>query len=620
MLVPFLLVACRIDQEIKPEGTDPGTVFDSGTGFESPPDTATDTVTTDSATAVSEPCLDRVFPGYAIPPLADCTGTAAIPDWSLVTTLSLLPGATSGTPVFANLTDDNGDGVVDEDDVPDVVVDPYLSGVYVYSGDDGRLLWSAAGGAGIESTTPAIGDLDGDGFPEVIIAGLTQTVALHGADGSVYWTGPASADVKAACGATGVGDLDGDGAPEVYFGRMILNGQTGSLRGQGVDGFGSGVGGQTPMSVAADLDLDGQLELVVGDAVYDADGNTRWLLGPDDGYPAVGNFDADPEGEVVIGNAAGLTLQDTDGTQLWTVSLSGAQAGPPVIADIDGDGDPEVLVGVIDGVYAVDGDSTVLWRFTGESGFMFDGPSAYDLDGDGAWEVLLNSAEHLRILDGRTGTTRAEQVHPYGYTCGGYASVADVDGDGDVEIGYAYRADGGYGGVVVVDDTAGFVGGAPIWNAHDYSITNVSALGVLPAVPDPNWATYNNFRAGPPAAPATNLRPALVDVCVAECDRGRIVAWVQLGNDGPTRVEEDVRVDLYGVTDAGDVLLGSALFVGGVDPEWMTESQSIDVAAIPTPLYDLIAVVDGGQGRSAGVYAECDEDDNEDRFGGLICP
>ncbi len=619
MLLPLLLVACQIEQEIKPDGDDPDGGFDTGSTVDTEVDTDDDSTSVETGTT-GEACPDQVFPGYAIPLLPECDGTGATPAWSLSTTLSLLPGATSGTPVFANLTDDDGDGVVGEGDIPDVVVDPYLEGVYVYSGDDGRLLWSVAGGAGLESTTPAIGDLDGDGFPEVIIAGLTQTVALHGADGSVYWVGPADASIKAACGATGAGDLDGDGLPEVYFGRMILDGQTGALRGSGTAGFGTGVGGQTPMSVAADLDLDGRLELVVGNAVYDADGDTLWALGPDDGYPAVGNFDGDPEGEVVIGNTLGLTLQDTDGTRLWRTDLGGLQAGPPAIADIDGDGDPEILVGVIDGVYAVDGDGTVLWRFTGEAGFMFDGPSAYDLDGDGAWEVLVNSAEHLRILDGRTGATLAEQVHPYGYTCGGYASAADVDGDGDVEIGYAYRADGGYGGVVVVDDGDGFVAGPPIWNAHDYSITNVSTFGVLPATADPNWRTYNNFRAGPPPPPGANLRPVLVDVCVDGCAEGELVAWVQLGNDGPVAVEGDIQVDLYGVTDAGDVLLGSALFLGGVDPGWMSPSESIEVRGAPTPLYDLIAVVDGGDGRSPGVYAECDEADNEDGFGGVVCP
>lgn len=82
------------------------------------------------------------------------------------------------TPVVVQLNDDNGDGVIDNKDVADVVVVTFKPGSYslgvvrALSGISGNELWDYSEGAIIAdaSYSPAAADFDGDGIVEVVVA------------------------------------------------------------------------------------------------------------------------------------------------------------------------------------------------------------------------------------------------------------------------------------------------------------------------------------------------------------------------------------------------------------------------------------------------------------------
>lgn len=76
--------------------------------------------------------------------------------------------------------------------------------------------------------------------------------------------------------APAIGDMDGDGAPKVVVGRVILNGTDGTLRGKGKFGVGRGVYGCA--SFPAGIDGDGVQEVIVGNAVYRPDGTEMWSI------------------------------------------------------------------------------------------------------------------------------------------------------------------------------------------------------------------------------------------------------------------------------------------------------------------------------------------------------
>src|SRR5678815_4385108 len=94
-------------------------------------------------------------------------------------------------PIVTSLTDDNGDGTIDENDVPDIVFIAYdvtwwTAEVRAISGDDGHELW-AWGDVDLQITGgAAAGDLNGDGQVE-IVAMLMDGVAVLDHTGQLEW-------------------------------------------------------------------------------------------------------------------------------------------------------------------------------------------------------------------------------------------------------------------------------------------------------------------------------------------------------------------------------------------------------------------------------------------------
>jgi len=84
-------------------------------------------------------------------------------------------------------------------------------------------------------------------------------------------------------------------------------------------------------------------------------------------------------------------------------------------------------------------------------------------------------------------------------------------------------------------------------------------------------------------------------------------------------IEDDVNVEIWGVTDAGEVLLATKTYIADLPPGEMSASIETYIASVPSPLYDLKLKVDGGNTDELGVVAECVTSDNEVEWGALVC-
>lgn len=556
------------------------------------------------------------------------------------------------TPLVVNLTDDNGDGVVDDRDVPDVVFIsfdttgpagmPYQHTlnaglVRALSGDNGRELWTATGVARqvAPASNLAAADLDGDGRVEIVAERWSGGVIALRSDGSVFWDCSSAAchPVQSLWGGLTIGNLDG-GDPEVMRGGCVLEGRTGAVRFCGTSGQGSnGVGG---ISVVADLERDGTSEVITGRTAYRANGSIAWdFPARTDGFIAVGQFDADQAPEFAMVGGSNLYILDSDGSEIRHVAIRGGGfGGPPTIANFDGDPAPEI--GVVGRtrytVYELDG--SVLWsNEIQELSSSRTGSSVFDFDGDGTAEVVYNDENTLYVFS-YVGTASAAVVWSTPnstLTAHEYPVIADVDRDGNAEI-IVGGNDFGRGplqrGLRAFGDVRdNWVPTRTIWNQHSYHITNIDLNGRVPFPEMPSWLGTNTYRTNVQgtgsssalAAPDLFVTMAAAQKhCPSSIDLG---AWVE--NRGAIQVGPGVTVGFYdGAPSAANPAFATAQTSRALAPG---EAELVMVRwplPPPSPRIVTLVVDDDGTGRGLGAQNECDEAamSNETTLMSLGCP
>jgi len=514
------------------------------------------------------------------------------------------------TPIVVNLTDDNGDGRIDENDVPDIVFTTFdvfaRPGTYdllregvvrAVSGDGGELLWTAndpgltvqaAGGL-------AAADLDGDGTVEIVGArfdfsddGVGGLVALHH-DGTPFWTSDgALSSSDTWWGAPAIADLDGDGTPEVVFGATVYDGATGALEWQGAGSTGNNIADGEgvligPISVVADVHPSPGQEVVTGRTLYAANGDVLHdPVGLDDGFVAVADFDGDEAAEIVVVSQGTVRVQAPNGDRLWgpvTVprlgdpDASGGRLGPPTVADFDGNGVPDIGVAgrsqyvtlAVDlDTPDVSFDDARLWQVaTEDASSNITGSSVFDFDADGRVEVVYNDEQYLRVFDGVDGEVLFE-VENTSFTAVEYPVIADVDNDGNAEIVVVANnfedwlfTPGPFAGVKVYGDAGdNWVNTRRIWNQHAYHITNVEEDGGVPSAEAASWLAHNTYRLNLQGEGEELLAPDLfADEVVTLADGCDVAVGVWVANTGaiPVRSGLDVAFYVDGVTDDPDL-------------------------------------------------------------------
>ena len=639
---------------------------------------------------VCEPTVGRCVPSATTcefrPPVAEFTPELAC-RWT-PEGLSEFPerGDVVATPIVINLTDDNGDGLTNADDVPEVAFLTYdLSGdgccnrhatLRIVSGacePDGsmRTLASLSDPPMDNSSGIAAGDLDGDGVPEIVAVGMFnlanpdaergrpqgviawKRTSPDGLGWEVMWVNEDEPvfNLHTRGGAlVSLANLDGEGSAEVIVGSTVLDGLTGRLiwDGASLTGNAGGIGNNAflgPYATVADVDLDGEQEVMAGNTLYSARGEVKWTYTFTsensecggtlrcDGFTAVANFDDDDEGEVVIVRQGEVFVLQHDGELLWKWAIpvddcEFNESGPPTVADFDGDGRPEIGTAAADFyvVLDLDCDAEPLPEGCAEPGVLWKAPnndcssrvtasSVFDFEGDGKAEMIYADEENFRIFDGTTGAILYDDDTHGSHTRIEMPIVADVDNDGNSEIVIPENGSrDGTPGLEIFEDTSdNWVRTRRIWNQHAYSVTNIDEDGRIPLQPQPNWLNgrLNNFRqnvqpAGLFDAPDLTIRDIAFDT--GECAVSRtLTVEVTVANDGrlgvaagiPVRVElagGDQRVVLFNDVTSRPLLPGQIELIR-VTHELLPEfPDEVTVSA----------VVDGGEGVN-----ECVEDNND---------
>jgi hypothetical protein len=414
-------------------------------------------------------------------------------------TQSLVP------PLVANLTDDNQDGEIDLCDTPDIVVVavdfPFEAHIYVLDGATGQLHFQIAPFVAF-TITPAIGDIDGDGLPEIVAAngpgfgGPARFMAFEH-DGTHKWTAGENWD-HGQGGSIALADLDNDGDVEILGDRIVLDhlGNTVFVAPEQV-----GLNVLNTAVTAADLDGDGDLEVVLGQSAYHHDGSVYYFENQvTPGFPQVANLDDDPEPEILVTNNLGVTLLQHDGAIAYVDEHPDGTwpaLRPAAIHDFDGDGEAEYALSSA-AVYSVyEPTPSVIWSAIIDDSSGWSGGTAFDFDGDGLAEAMYADQQQLFVFDdaGLPLLTAARSAR----TLTEYPVVADVDNDGSAEI--LVVSDAGFDDnqtaptlQVIRDVDDRWIQARRIWNQHTYHVTNVREDGTIPQFEPPHWQALNTFR------------------------------------------------------------------------------------------------------------------------------
>ena len=214
-------------------------------------------------------------------------------------------------------------------------------------------------------------DLEGDGRPEVIQTDEKGTVwAFNALTGDVVW----KASVEGVPVSPAVGDLDGDGMQEV----VVATG-AGVLHVLGADGgleWKALLEGRSPSwSTSAPILFpsgEGTLHVLAassrgGVSCFDADGNRLWRFpaeGPIASGLSAGDIDGDGRVDLFVANQMGVVYRLSESGELvWSIDTQRRSLAAGALVDVTGDGRAEYMLCSQDGyLFVLDDNGTILYE------------------------------------------------------------------------------------------------------------------------------------------------------------------------------------------------------------------------------------------------------------------
>ena len=369
--------------------------------------------------------------------------------------------------------------------------------VWVVSGVDGDVLYNfddaspdtSLGDGFIGSSVSGAGDVNGDGFDDLILgitvgsgtsgSGIAGAKVISGFDGSVLYNFAQASTIDTSVG--GAGDVNGDGFDDVIVARngaQVFSGSDGSIL--------YSFSGDT-VSDAGDVNGDGFADLIVGDRtlfsnaprsaqVYSgSDGSLLYDFGADPTFEpfgsaisGAGDVNGDGFDDLIVGGTSSINgsvarvYSGSDGSVLYDFDRGSPVSGA---GDVDGDGFDDLIVGLgISALVYSGSDGRILYHLHSETfeGFGQSVSDVGDVNGDGLADFVVGAAGG--------GVENNGFARLFVSQIAGATILGDVDQDGAVTFadipafieilqsgGFLAEADANQDGEVNFSDIAAFI-------------------------------------------------------------------------------------------------------------------------------------------------------------------
>jgi len=507
-------------------------------------------------------------------------------------------------------------GDLDKDGIAEIIIGIAGDTLAVIDGKTGSIKKKIPrayrkGTGGVGGSVGVLGDINTDGFGDIIWQQSDSTLMAYDyRNDSVIWiTAPTTLTIGPELVIT---DLNGNGTPEIFGSQYIWNAQNGNLL--GTFPFNSGINAPIACDLLSDsfcMDCAG-LEIVYAPYVYSTDivGASIIISKVDScnllegGQSAVADLDGDGALDIATSNSDRLFTWNPR-TRAVMNSFTFITLGFPVngprtcrptiyrdaldkVNYVLGYAPKASIASIMEYLLNFDDSLGLKWLVPGlaDQSAGRQNAIAFDLEGDGKKEIIMRPDPfhggnffvmpfpYLYVLDATTGLKR-DSILCYNATFAveGGVQVADIDGDGQVEI-ITTGARNAFGAgpwelMAIESCTQNWVCGRKVWNQYAYHPAFINDDLSVPrnqqnhaVIQEINeWGNQVPFKdvLGNYACELPDVVPTIQSYTYVGCDT--VDVTVNVCNIGEVKVPELACIDKFISFYNGNPLTGGSLIL-----------------------------------------------------------